>query len=107
MQKGKKITVTLVVDTNILVQDFVLTDFNVDFRDDASLKRLQGGWTLHALFAKNKVALQPTKVMLLLPLLARLQAVSICIWLNQTIVWLAGAHRFLTAPKDTHHGRRL
>ena len=48
------------------MQDFVLTDFNIDFRNDASLRRLQGGWTLHALFAKNKVALQPTKVTSLL-----------------------------------------
>lgn len=44
------------------MQEFVLTDFNTDFLDDASLGRLQGGATLHALFVTNKKGLQPTKV---------------------------------------------
>lgn len=45
-----------------MLQDFLLTDFNVDFHDEASLGRLQGGCTLHAIFGANKKALLPTKV---------------------------------------------
>ncbi|KAL0055143.1 hypothetical protein WJX82_007626 [Trebouxia sp. C0006] len=41
-------------------QDFVLTDFNFDFRDDDSLKAFAGN-TLHALFAKENQGLLPTK----------------------------------------------
>lgn len=47
---------------NLTLQEFVLTDFNIDFLDDASLGRLQGGATLHALFVTGKKGLQPTKV---------------------------------------------
>ena len=45
-----------------MLQDFVLTDFNIDFGDDDSIKSLQTGSTLHALFAKDKHGLLPTKV---------------------------------------------
>ena len=43
------------------MQDFVLTDFNIDFRDDEAVRGLQAGTTLHALFAKDKNGLLPTK----------------------------------------------
>ena len=45
-----------------MLQDFLLTDFNTDFHDDASIGRLQGGCTLHAIFGASKKGLQPTKV---------------------------------------------
>jgi len=40
----------------------VLTDFNIDFHDDEALDGLQDNCTVHALFAKDKRGLQPTKV---------------------------------------------
>lgn len=40
----------------------MLTDFNIDFRNDSSLTHLQSGCTLHALFDNGKTALQPTRV---------------------------------------------
>lgn len=40
----------------------MLTDFNIDFRDDETLKRVHAGCTLHALFKKDNIGLLPTKV---------------------------------------------
>lgn len=48
----------------LVLQDFVLTDFNTNIKDDAVLAQLQS-CTLHAIFAKNKQLL-PTQVVLLL-----------------------------------------
>lgn len=46
----------------VCVQDFLLTDFNLDIRQDASVRSLQADTTVHALFSKDKQSLLPTKV---------------------------------------------
>lgn len=98
---------------NLALQEFVLTDFNIDFLDDASLGRLQGGATLHALFVTSKHGLQPTKVthpplLLTAPMYPNLlppnKLVPCFTW---TVFDVAGAYRLLPAPKDPYHGRRL
>lgn len=99
-----------------LLQDFLLTDFNTDFHDDASLGRIQAGCTLHAMFGANKRCLLPTKVTHASPFLYLHVHIAHYFLSNQQklmpyltciVLGIAGAYQLLSASKDSYHGRRL